>query len=92
MLAAPHEPVHQPNGAAILSEQQRAAQLQLDLDLGVDMSKAAYGAGEGFSTAPTFESTEEILGDTLALHLKKCTEDSATPLPPITRPVSGAPA
>ena len=34
MLAAPHEPVHQPNGAAILSEQQRAAQLQLDLDLG----------------------------------------------------------
>ena len=46
------------------------------------MSKAAYGAGEGFSTAPTFESTEEILGDTLALHLKKCTEDSATPLPP----------
>ena len=56
--------------------------MQLDLDLGIDMSKAAYGAGEGFSTAPTFESTEEILGDTLALHLKKCTEDSATPLPP----------
>ena len=81
MLAA-QGPAHQPNGAAILSEQQRAAQLKLDLDLGVDMSKAAYGAGEGFSTAPTFESTEEILGDTLALHLKKCTEDSATPLPP----------
>eukprot|EP01045_Picozoa_sp_COSAG04_P041230 COSAG04_NODE_12435_length_653_cov_0.920578_1_plen_29_part_01 len=29
MLAAPHQPAHQPNDAAILSEQQRAAQLQL---------------------------------------------------------------